>query len=47
VRNETRPRLPVWQRILFGLMYRNAVRASDRFTLPRDRLIEIGHQVEV
>ena len=47
VPNENRPRMPVWQRIMFGVMYRNAVRASDRFTLPRDRLVEIGHQVEV
>ncbi len=47
VPHETRPKMVLWQRVLFGLMYRNAVRPSDRFTLPRHRLIEIGHQVEV
>ena len=39
--------MSAWRRRLFGFMYRNAVRASDRFDLPRDRLIEIGRQVEV
>ena len=47
VPNERRPKMSLWQRVLFGLMYRNAVRASDRFALPRNRLVEIGHQVEV
>ncbi len=47
VPRERRPRMAFWQRLLFGLMYRNAVRASDRFALPRNRLIEIGHQVGV
>ena len=36
-----------WRRVLFSFMYRNAVRASDRFDLPHDRLIEIGRQVEI
>jgi KUP system potassium uptake protein len=35
------------RRLLFAFLYRNAVRAPDRFTLPRARLIEIGHQVEM
>ncbi len=39
--------MSAWRRRLFGFMYRNAVRPSDRFDLPRDRLIEIGRQVEV
>ena len=47
VPDEKRPKMPLWQRVVFGLMYRNAVRASDRFALPRARLVEIGHQVEV
>ncbi|MDR6181431.1 potassium transporter Kup [Asaia bogorensis] len=41
------PKMVSPRRILFGFLYRNAVRASDRFTLPRERLIEIGHQVEI
>ena len=36
-----------FRRLLFGFLYRNAVRAADRFALPRDRLVEVGHQVEV
>jgi KUP system potassium uptake protein len=47
VPNERGPRMALWQRVLFGLMYRNAVRASDRFSLPRKRLVELGHQIEV
>ena len=39
--------LTAWRRMLFGFMYRNAVRASDRFALPRGRLVEIGRQVEL
>ncbi|WP_428485910.1 potassium transporter Kup [Rhodopila sp.] len=45
VRNETRPRLAGWQRMVFGAMYRNAVQAPDRFNLPADRFLEIGRQV--
>lgn len=45
VRNETRPRLSGWQRTVFGALYRNAVRASDRFNLPPDQFLEIGRQV--
>ena len=47
VRSETRPRLAAWQRILFGFMFRNAVRAPDRFDLPADRSLEIGRQVRL
>ncbi len=35
------------RRLLFGFMYRNAVRSSDRFALPRDRLVEVGHQIGI
>ena len=47
VRNAARPRLPGWQRVVFGFMYRNALRAPDRFALPADKLVEIGRQVAV
>jgi KUP system potassium uptake protein len=40
-------RLPAWRRMLFAFMYRNAVRAPDRFDLPPDRFLEIGRQVEL
>jgi KUP system potassium uptake protein len=45
VRSKTPPRLTAWRRMLFGFMYRNAVRAPDRFDLPADKFLEIGRQV--
>ncbi|MCO6159983.1 potassium transporter Kup [Asaia lannensis] len=47
VPDQKKPKMVAPRRILFGFLYRNAVRASDRFTLPRERLIEIGHQVGI
>ena len=47
VRSATRPRMFVLERLLFAFQYRNAVRMSDRFALPRDRFLEIGRQVEL
>jgi KUP system potassium uptake protein len=45
VRSPTRPRLAAWRRMLFGVMYRNAVRVPDRFDLPADKFIEVGRQI--
>jgi KUP system potassium uptake protein len=45
VRSKTRPRLPAWQRMLFAVMYRNAVRAPDRFDLPAEKFLEVGRQI--
>ncbi len=45
VRSESHPRLSPWRRLLFAFMYRNAVRAPDRFDLPSDRFLEIARQV--
>jgi KUP system potassium uptake protein len=45
VRDTGRQRLPAWRRILFAAMYRNAVRAPDRFELPADKFLEIGRQI--
>ncbi len=45
--SRTAPKLASWRRMMFGFLYRNAVRAPDRFALPRDRFIEIGRQVEL
>jgi KUP system potassium uptake protein len=44
---KTHRRLPAWRRMLFAFMYRNAVRAPDRFDLPADRFLEVGRQVEL
>ena len=45
VRNETVPRLAGWQRVIFAFMYRNAVRAPDRFRMRGDRFLEISRQI--
>ena len=45
VRSESHPRLSSWRRMLFAFMYRNALRAPDRFDLPSDRFLEISRQV--
>jgi KUP system potassium uptake protein len=47
VPSPTHPRLPAWRRALFAFMYRNAVRAPDRFDVPADRFVEIGRQVRL
>ena len=45
VRNASPPRLAPWRRMLFAFMYRNAVRAPDRFDLPADKFLEVGRQI--
>ncbi len=45
VRSKTMPRLSPWRRMLFAAMYRNAVRAPDRFDLPPEKFLEIGRQI--
>ncbi len=47
VRGKESQGLPVWQHLLFGFMYRNAVHTVDRFSLPPAQVIEVGRQVEV
>jgi KUP system potassium uptake protein len=47
VRSQKHPRLWPWQRMLFAFLYRNAVRASNRFDLPAERFLEIGRQVRL
>jgi K+ transporter len=37
--------MPMWRRMVFGAMYRNAVRAPDRFDLPADKFLEVGRQI--
>ncbi len=46
-RSPNHPRLAGWQRLMFGFMYRNAIRASDRFDFPGDRLIDVGRQISL
>jgi KUP system potassium uptake protein len=47
VRRPSGPRLPGWQLALFAFLYRNAVKAVDRFNLPSDHVLEIARQIEI
>jgi KUP system potassium uptake protein len=47
MRSKTQPLLSGWRRMLFGFMYRNAVRTPDRFDLPPDKFVEVSRQIEV
>ncbi len=39
--------LPAWQERIFAVMERNAQHVSDFFSLPNDRVVEIGRQVAI
>jgi KUP system potassium uptake protein len=39
--------MPRWQEALVAAMARNAARLSDYLDLPRDRVVEIGREIEV
>jgi KUP system potassium uptake protein len=41
------PRLPRWQLPIFAFLYRNAVKAVDRFNLPSPNVLEIARQIDV
>jgi KUP system potassium uptake protein len=41
------PRLPPWQLPLFAFLYRNAVKAVDRFNLPTTNVLEMARQIEI
>jgi KUP system potassium uptake protein len=41
------PRLPAWQLPVFAFLYRNAVKAVDRFNLPSAHVLEIARQIEI
>jgi KUP system potassium uptake protein len=46
-RRPSPPRLPAWQLPLFAFLYRNAVKAVDRFNLPSAQVLEIARQLEI
>ncbi|MDX1503675.1 MAG: potassium transporter Kup [Thermoanaerobaculia bacterium] len=45
--SERRPQMPRWQRRLFAFLSRNASGATAYFHIPRDRVVELGSQVEL
>ncbi|MEW6452191.1 MAG: KUP/HAK/KT family potassium transporter [Pseudomonadota bacterium] len=47
VRREDGHGLPAWQEAVFAMMERNAVHVSDFFSLPSDRVVEIGRQISI
>jgi KUP system potassium uptake protein len=47
VRSQHHARLGPLQHRLFAFMYRNAVRAADRFDLPAERFLEVGRQIRL
>ena len=42
-----RPDLSSWEEVLFAFLSRNAVRASDYFGIPPQRVVELGTRIEV
>jgi KUP system potassium uptake protein len=47
VRKSENSLLPRWRAPLFAFLYRNAVKAVDRFNLPSQSVVEVGRQIEV
>lgn len=45
--NPHAPALARWQLPLFAFLFRNAVKAVDRFNLPPERVVEIARQIEI
>jgi KUP system potassium uptake protein len=46
-RKSRESRMSRWRVSLFAFLYRNAVKAVDRFNLPSQSVVEIGRQIEV
>src|SRR5262249_23607751 len=47
VPREDRKGLPRWMVSVFAVLLRNAAHVVDAFSFPRDRVMEIGHQVDI
>ena len=47
VRKFTKSRMSRWSAPVFAFLYRNSVKAVDRFNLPSQSVVEIGRQIEV
>jgi len=43
----SRPAMSMWRRHLFSMMSRNAMRATDYFGIPPNRVVEMGMQIEM
>ena len=38
--------LPRWRKVIFGIMTRNALSATEFFAIPPNRVLELGTQIE-
>ncbi len=43
----TKPGMALWREKLFAVMVRNALRPTDFFRLPPNRVVELGMQVKI
>jgi KUP system potassium uptake protein len=46
-RRQDHPKLARWQSPIFSFLYRNAVKAVDRFNLPAANVVEVARQIEI
>ncbi|MDE2355130.1 MAG: KUP/HAK/KT family potassium transporter [Alphaproteobacteria bacterium] len=46
-RAAARPRMADWQRMIFAFLFRNGVRAFERFNLPPAKVVEVSREIEV
>jgi KUP system potassium uptake protein len=46
-RDKTHPAMAAWRTNLFGFLFRNGMRITDRFNLPPSRTLEIARHIEI
>ena len=39
--------MPLWQRMLFSFMFRNALDPAKYFQIPANRVVELGEQLTI
>lgn len=47
VRRKRNSRMTRWRLVFFAFMFRNSVRAVERFNIPPRRFVEVGRQIEI
>ncbi|WP_173843362.1 potassium transporter Kup [Novosphingobium sp. TH158] len=47
IRQSTKPILPRWMTFLYGILHRNAADPTAYFSIPPNRVIELGSQIEL
>jgi KUP system potassium uptake protein len=41
------PGMALWREKLFAWMYQNAAKSSDFFSIPTNRVVELGAKIEI